>query len=71
MKKEENNMFAEDDEIYIPSKTIVLYTNADISSLIDDLITNINKTRESSYTKLFALFSIDIHIAKVNALTVS
>ena len=38
MKKEENNMFAEDDEIYIPSKTIVLYTNADISSLIETFV---------------------------------
>ena len=52
-----------DEEIYVGTTTKVIYTPADISSLIDDLVTTFNKTRESSYTKLFALFSIDIHIA--------
>jgi hypothetical protein len=49
----------------------VIYTNSDISSIIDDVIINFNKTREASYIKLFNLFKIDIHVAKVKALTAS
>ncbi len=60
-----------DEEIYVGTTTKVIYTPADISSLIDDLVTNFNKTRESSYIKLFNLFKIDIHVAKVKALTAS
>ena len=60
-----------DEEIYVGTTTKVIYTPADISALIDDLVTNFNKTRESSYIKLFNLFKIDIHVAKVKALTAS
>jgi hypothetical protein len=65
----ENKEREVDEEIYVGTTTKVIYTPADISTLIDDLVTNFNKTRESSYIKLFNLFQIDIHVAKVKALT--
>ena len=58
-----------DEEILVGTTAKVIYTTADISALIDDLIIDFNKTREASYIKLFPFFKIDIHIAKVNALT--
>ena len=57
-----------DEEIYVGTESRVIYTNTDISLLIDDVIMNFNEAKESGYIQLFALNRIDIHIAKVKAL---
>ena len=59
------------EDIYVGTQSRVIYTTTDISSIIDDVIINFNKARETSYIKLYSLFKIDIHVAKVNALTAS
>ncbi len=57
-----------DEEIYVGTESRVIYTNTDISLLIDDVIMNFNEAKESGYIQLFALNRIDVHIAKVKAL---
>ena len=70
---QENKKYEEgmNEEIFVGTKSRVVYTNSDISSLIDDVIINFNKAREAGDMKLFSLFKSDIHVAKVNPLTAS
>lgn len=57
--------------LYIRTKSRVIYTNADIFKLIDDVIIALNKLRQQNYIKLFKIVKLDIHIARVKALTAS
>ena len=56
----ENKEFEEgmNEEIYVGTKSRVMYTNSDISSIIDDVIINFNKAREADYMKLLAIFKL-------------
>jgi hypothetical protein len=56
----ENKEFEEgmNEEIYVGTKSRVMYTHSDISSIIDDVIINFNKAREADYMKLLAIFKL-------------